>query len=184
MSRYIFPTLLILISMAIYAFYISPLYLAVQRNAVRDTDVKVALVEADTAQTQLDEITKRFESFPPDANITLSQIIPENVDPIRLLIETTAFLERNGFPSNSVRVSLDSGSNTKGAPYQTYSISFSISASYDTFREFLHTLESSLVLRDMSSVSFSASAASSGGSTRPELAIHQYFINVRGYSLH
>ena len=186
MSRYLFPIFLVLISAGMYVLYIKPLYVDIQRNFAEEAEVNAALVQADSAQAQLDAIKKRYESFPPDANEKLTQLIPEKIDPIRLVIDVSTFLERNGFPSESVALLPGSGGNSEDAPYQVYTTTFTVSASYDTFREFLHALESSLALRDASTVTFDirANSASSVGSTKPELAIHDYHVEVRSYSLH
>lgn len=192
MTRYIFPIFILLVAIATYGLYIQPLYGEIGRSLAKEVEVKAALVEADTAQAKLDEITRRYESFPKDAEKRLSQILPESVDPIRLLIDTTAFLERNGFSAKSLKVSESTGKIggvTPVAPYKTHIITFTLSASYDTFREFLRELEASLALRDTVEVSFVAlpsSYAGSGASVpgRPELAINDYTVRVVGYSLH
>lgn len=185
MRRLLYPTLLLVLATAVYLLYTKPLYRELEEQFAKEAEVKAALLEADKAQAKLDEIKARYESFPPDADSRLNQLLPVTIDPIRLLIDSTAFLERNGFSAESLNVSGggEGGEKTDG-PFRTHSVSFSISASYDTFREFLHTLESSLVLRDTSTVSFTASpGTSSTPSARPELAIHTYNLQIVGYSL-
>lgn len=187
MRHYILPVFIVLLAIVTYKFYIQPLYGDIGRARAKEAEVKSALVETDTAQAKLEEIKKRYESFPPDADERLSQILPEKIDPIRLLIDTTAFLERNGFPAKSIGVSDTRGTEggTSRAAYQTHTITFSLSGSYDTFREFLHALEASLALRDLVEVSFTTARASSGANDRgrPETAIHEYNIRVTSYSL-
>ncbi|MEK7118081.1 MAG: hypothetical protein AAB869_00540 [Patescibacteria group bacterium] len=192
MTRYIFPIFILIIAIATYELYIQPLYGEIGRSLAKEVEVRAALVEVDTAQAKLDEITRRYESFPKDANERLSQIIPESVDPIRLLIDTTAFIERNGFSAKSLKVSENTGKiggATPVAPYQTHVITFTLSASYDTFREFLRELEASLALRDVVDVSFVVVPSSSAGGEasvgeRPELLIHDYTVRIVSYSLH
>lgn len=186
MTRYLFPIFLIITSVAMYGLYIKPLYVDIQRNFAKKADVNAALVQADSAQEQLNAIKARYESFPSDADFKLSQLIPETIDPIRLVIDVSTFLERNGFPAQSVALLPGSGGNTDDAPYQAHTVTFTIAASYDTFREFLHTLESSLALRDASTVTFdvAANSATSIRSTKPELVIHDYHVEIRSYSLH
>jgi hypothetical protein len=188
MTRYIFPIFVVLLAIAMYELYIQPLQRDIGRAYAKEAEVQVALKEADTAQATLDEIAKKYESFPSDAEARLAEIIPEKIDPIRLLIDTTAFLEHNGFSAKSLAVSGDSsggGEDTPQGSYQTHHIAFTLSASYDTFREFLHVLESSLALRDAANVSFSTAPvganANEGG--RPESIIHTYSIQITSYSL-
>ncbi|MDO8521648.1 MAG: hypothetical protein Q7S52_06045 [bacterium] len=184
MNRFLYPTLLILLAMALYLLYTKPLYIELHGQLAKEAEVKAALVEADKAQEQLDEIRKRYESFPSDANERLNQLLPERIDPIRLLIDSTAFLERNGFSAESLVITTDDGTDNDVAPYRTHTISFPISASYDTFREFLRLLEQSLVLRDTSSVSFTTAVETTGARVaRPELLIHNYNLQIIGYSL-
>lgn len=187
-NRYIFPIFIVLLAIATYQFYIRPLNEEIKAALLKEADVKAALVETDTAQATLDEIAKRYESFPSDAVDRLSEIIPEKVDPIRFLIDTTAFLERKGFPAKSLVVDPVGGESGEGvpvAPYQKHFVTFTISASYDTFREFLHALETSLMFRDPVNVSFTSSpavGANEGGN--PEFAIHDYVVRITSYSLH
>jgi len=185
MTRYLAPTLLLLLAVAINGFYIQPLYGDILSVRVKEAEVKKALTEAETAQAKLDEITKRYENFPLDADKKLAEIFPEQIDPIRLLIDTRAFLEENGFPAKVVTVSdgLGAGEGNSG-PYRTHAISFSLTASYDTFKGFLHALEGSLALRDLSTISFgSATNADASGSARADSTVHDYTIQVTSYSL-
>lgn len=184
MTRFILPALITLLAVLVYGFYAHPLYVEVQDQRMNEAELKAALVEADTARAQLDAIAKRYEGFPPDATEKLAEILPEKIDPIRLLIETTTFLERNGFPAKGLTISVDQKNTESNMPYRTHDITFSISASYDSFRQFLHILERSLALRDLSAISFtSAPVAASDTSVGPELAVHEYNIRVVGYSL-
>lgn len=185
MTRYFAPTLLLLLTVAINGFYIQPLYKDILATRVKEAEVNKALTEVETAQAKLDEITKRYENFPPDADAKLAQIFPEQIDPIRLLIDTTAFLEKNGFPAKNIAVSDGSGSGEGDSqPYRTHTISFSLTASYDTFKGFLRTLEKSLALRDTSTVSFgSAASADASGNAKPDSVIRDYAVQVTSYSL-
>lgn len=185
MTRYIFPVLLILLALAINSVSIQPLYAEILQVRAQSAEVKQALIETETARAKLNEITKRYESFPPDADEKLAEIFPEKIDPIRLLIDTKAFLERNGFPVKSLAVGETLGANSDDAPYRTHQITFSLSASYDSFRGFLHALEESLALRDLATISFTAApGAKEYANVRPELTIHDYTITLTSYSLH
>ncbi len=183
MKRFLYPTVLILLAMAVYILYTEPLYVKLKQQLAKETEVKAAIVEAEEAQTKLAEIKRRYESFPPDADAKLAQILPERIDPIKLLIDASTFLERNGYSAKSLSIEYDD-SKSGSSPIRKHKISFSISASYDMFREFLRALESSLVLRDTSVVSFTV-ADPSGRQivSRSEHAIHTYNILITGYSL-
>lgn len=186
MTRYLFPILIVICAIVTYELYIQPLYLEIGPALAREAEMEAALLEADAAQAKLDEIAERYESFPIDATERLAEIIPETIDPIRLLIDATAFLERNGFSAKSLTVVEGMGGTGDGssASYRTHTISFTLSASYDTFREFLHTLEASLAFRDTATVTFTtASSANARVGGKPELAIHDYNIQITSYSL-
>jgi len=182
MKRFLFPVLLIMLAIAVYILYTDSLYAELKYQLAKEVEVKAAVVEAEKAQVKLEEIKRRYESLPPDADEKLAQLLPETVDPIKLLIDASAFLERNGYSAKTVRVSYDDAAG--GGSYRKHKISFSISASYDMFREFLHELESSLMLRDTSRVSFTV-VDSLGRQvySRPEHVIHTYNVEIIGYSL-
>lgn len=181
MKRFLVPTILILLAMAVYILYTEPLYLELKRQLAKEEAVKAAIVEAEQAQEKLREVKQRYESFPPDADEKLSQLLPERIDPIKLLIDASEFLERNGYSAKSVTVDFDDA-EASTAPYRKHKINFSISASYDMFREFLHAMESSLVLRDAGAVTFTV-VNSQGVPARSTQAIHTYNVQVTGYSL-
>jgi hypothetical protein len=185
MTRYIAPILLLLLAVAINGFYIQPLYKDILAARAKEVEVNRALSEVETAQAKLDEITKRYESFPTDADAKLAQIFPEKIDPIRLLIDTTAFLEKNGFSAKGITVSDGFGASEGGGqPYRAHAISFTLTASYETFKGFLHVLEGSLALRDLSTLSFSSGASvDASGKIRPDSALHDYAVQVTSYSL-
>lgn len=182
MTKFIFPTLLIILGMLIYGMYTAPLREEIKKQLARETEVRAALADAEKAHEQLDAIAKRYENFPPDAERKLGQILPSHIDPIRLLIDTTEFLERNGFSSESVSIADTGGggSNKNTSSYREHRISFSVSATYDTFRKFLRTIESSMALRDTSTLSFTTGDPDNDS---PALAVHTYNIQVVGYSL-
>jgi hypothetical protein len=169
-----------------YEFSIQPLFGEIDTLLVKEEEIKAAIVQADAAEERLATLKRRYESLPPDADLRLSEIIPETVDPIRFLIDKKAFLDKTGFAVKALSVSANAVSSTESNPdgYQSHTATFTLSGTYDVFRNFLRTLESSLVLSDPTNISFTTAPTVGtivGG--KPELATHDYIIQVTGYSL-
>lgn len=179
MNRYIVPIFFLLVSVALYLSYISPTYIEIQKALVREHELSGYIADAKTAQVKIDALKAQYAAFPAGADQALHALLPDSIDPTRLVVDMDAVVSKLGLVMKSPNVALEAG--TDGSPLDVYRVSFSVSAPYAVFRDFLHNLEASLALRDMGTLSFKTS--DSGGSTGPN-AVHDYGLSISTYSLH
>lgn len=181
MIRYIIPVLFLLLSVALYLAHIDPTYVEIQKSLARERELVGYIADAKTAQSKIYDLKAQYSAFPAGADQALHVLIPDSVDPTRLIVDMDAVVGKLGLVMKSPSVSV--GGGEEGSPLNSYRVTFGVSAPYLVFREFLRGLESSLALRDMGSMSFTANGAGDSEFTGPN-AVHDYTINITTYSLH
>jgi Tfp pilus assembly protein PilO len=126
-----------------------------------------------------DQLVSRFNAFPQSNLSRLEKLIPDHVDNVRLILDLDAIAIKYGMRVRNVSISSDQTRVERGAlgsgdkPYESVILSFSVSGSYDTFRQFLTDLEHSLRLVDVVGLSF----------TSNEVGIYNYTLSVKTYWL-
>ena len=112
----------------------------------------------------------------------LEKMLPDNIDNVRLIIDTNAVAARHGLIVKNIKTSAsgsadnaNSASKINSAPvalvpageimpiigsYNTMILSFAVSSSYEAFKAFLTDLESSLRIMDISKITLSVSESS------------------------
>jgi hypothetical protein len=179
MIRYIAPVMFLLLSVALYLAYIDPMYVEVQKALVREQELVAYIADAKTAQSKIDDLKAQYTAFPPGADQALHVLIPDSIDPLRLVVDMDAVIGKLGLVMKGPGVIVEP---SEGSPLVKYRVNFSVSAPYSVFRSFLHDLESSLALRDMESIAFTVGGA--GGTEFTGVnAVHNYNLNITTYSL-
>lgn len=185
MNRYILPLLFILVSFGIYVTYIDKTYAEIQEQIKRQHELEAYLEQAANAQAELAEFASRVASFPAGAHESLVKMVPDEIDKVRFIVDVNALANQYGFKVKSPQVTEEAldGSDAK---YNRHTLTFGISAPYPIFRNFLSALESSLALRDLSSVSFSAvppTKQTAALISNPQFVVYDYRVAIISYSM-
>lgn len=184
MNRYIIPILLVIIASGLYIQYIDPTYTTILAVQSKLDDIEKYKIDAANAQEKIDTLERTTKTFPAGYEDRLRMMIPTTVDPTRLIIDVNEMAETQGLQLKSPQVS--SGTNAKKtSAFVKHTITFSVTAPYDTFRKFISTLEYTLALRDTASVSFTSSSESDNAFLRahPENVAYDYSFTITTYSL-
>jgi hypothetical protein len=181
LSRYIAPVMFLLLSVAIYLSYIDPTYVEAQKALARERVLVGYINDAKTAQSRIDDLKAQYAEFPAGSDRALHTLIPDSIDPTRLVVDMDAVIGKLGLVMKSPGVTIEKGADESSL--DKYYVNFSVSAPYSVFRNFLHDLEASLALRDMGSISFAAAGIGSNELTGVN-AVHTYNLTVTTYSLH
>lgn len=185
MIRYVAPVIFLLLSVAVYLAYIDPMYIETKKILAREQELIGYIADAETAQAKIDALKTQYAAFPPGSDRALHVLLPDSIDSTRLIVDMDAVISRFGLVMKSPGVIVEPfDAETNLVKHR---VSFSVTAPYPVFRNFLHDLESSLALRDMGSITFTT-----GGASREEgsavlhgpLAAHEYMLNITTYSLH
>lgn len=155
----IFAILLIAGAIVIFVFYTNPQYQNIKHLQTQQSDYTNALAEANTLLGQQKNLDDAYQQISSDSLDRLNKLLPGSIDNIRLIIDINSIANKRGMSIRGIQINKSGGSsNTLGpssSKYGTLSMSFSVTASYDTFISFLNDLQQSLRLIDITAISFS-----------------------------
>lgn len=185
--NFITPIILIIISIAAFFGYIDPTYRgenlgegkrSVQSLRLEDGEYQKALNDTQKIREQRDSLQDRSNSFDPEEIKKLEQLLPNNVDNIKLVMDMNHIASIHGLILKNIKLdtAVKADPSKLGAdnnPYGTVGLSFSVTASYDNFQNFLVDLEKSLRLVDIVDLSVSAN----------DTGLYEFAVGLRTYWL-
>jgi Tfp pilus assembly protein PilO len=185
MRQLFFPLFLLILAIGLFAAWTNPTYqatkvLQAQANAYDD-----ALGKSNELRALRDQLLSKRNTFSADDIQKLQEILPDNVDNIRLIIDINNIAARHGLSLKNVAL----GDVAKGAqtqnnltvgaatnPVGSVTLGFTVTASYDGFLSFLQDLEHSLRVVDVQKLGFTVN------DTKPDET--DYNLTIRTYWLH
>ncbi len=179
--KFIYPIAAVGIAIALFYLFISPTYDALNADRAR---VQTISELQDKSQTLIDLRDKRVleRGVVADEEEKLAKLLPDHVDNIRLQLDMSAiaaehFMSQRNFvvqaSNDTSNLNSASGIDTGNSGVESLTFSYSLSGTYDTFREYLKDLESSLRIVDIERLTISPG----------ENGIYDYDITVRTYWL-
>lgn len=181
MNRYILSIIFSLLTVAVAIFAIEPMWNEIQQKLVREQQLTKYLADAKTAQARIDQLKAEYDAFPESANEDLGVMLPDSINPTRLIIDIEAVVNKRGLVMKGPLVT--SAAKTNSSNVMAHTFSFSVEATYMTFRELLRDLEVSLALRDLGAIGFSTGGAGTQSIGNPQLFAHNYAVTFTTYSL-
>ncbi len=184
MTRIILPFVLIVAALGLFMMYTNPTYQAIKGLQAEQQQYTTALDQSSQVRAQRDQLLARRHTFSTDDIRKLERMLPDNVDNIRLIIDTNDIAAR--YHLQVTNVSLNTVSETAAgsigggaSAVGSVQISFSIAATYDDFLSFLRDLEHSLRLIDVESIKFNTQAATASKTGD----VNTYTLTIRTYWL-
>lgn len=159
--------------------YIDPEYQKVQELLAEQGQIDQALSRSRELQDVRDALLSRYNTFPTSEVGRLQKLIPDHVDNVRLILDLDSMATKYGMRVRDVKIESDSerkdsgGIGVSDSAYESVILSFTVSGSYTTFRQFLADLERSLRLVDVVGLSFTAT----------DNGIYDYTFNIKTYWL-
>ncbi len=162
--RAFLPIVLIIAAIGLFVVYINPTY---QNDQGLETQVAAYNNALDQSQqllaTRNQLLAKRNTFSTTDIN-NLEEILPDNVDNIRLIIDVNNIASLHSLSLQNVQLGSVAGANTTNAlaagsqsgPVGSVDVGFAITTSYANMLAFLQDLEHSLRLIDVEGLSFTA----------------------------
>lgn len=186
MTRFLLPLILVAASIGLFVLYTNPAYQG--QGGIKSLQAQVksyddALNKSQELKKVRDQLLSRYNTFAPDDKDKLNEILPDNVDNIRLVIDINNIAARHslavkslaiGDAQNSKAARSTSSVGASGDPVGSVDLGFAVSSDYDTFLAFLADLEHSLRLVDIEKISFTVS----------ETKVSDYSVSIRTYWLH
>lgn len=165
MIKYAIPFILIGTSIALFFFFINPLYQEIEGIRALSVSYNEALGNSKALEAERDKLTEKYNTFSQSDIEKLQKLLPDNIDNIRMILEMEKIASPYGMVIRDVKYDASETTTTTGrgvqagasrSPYGIWNFSFSTEGSYNNFISFLKDLESNLRIVDVSSIEFSA----------------------------
>lgn len=177
-------------AVGLYYFVISPLYSGVGMlwqpqqgiKSLRSLDAQYdeALSQAEELYAQAETLGNEYKSIDADLKTKMKVMVPDMVDPVKLLSEVTGIANQKGIALSDLRYAKDGGnsSQAKEVPESgsgSYTVSFSAATNYVKMKDLLESLETSLRLFTVTRVTLET--PTEGGSLNEfEIELKTYYI--------
>lgn len=176
--RNIIAIILIASSIGIFFGYIKPTYSSL--DVVKDEIViyNDTLEQADIITQKLAQDQEEIRGLDSASFEKLNKLLPESVDNVRLIIDISNIAANSGLSIRNINLETSEAPEgnvaSRGALYDSIDFSFNVSTTYSGFLNFLSSLERSLRLVDIVSISFTPPSAGS---------VYDFNVTVRTYWL-
>ena len=193
------PIILIMLSIGIFFFLIDPQYKKIQTLQAEVVENDKTLDVAKKLRSKREELREKFNMISEEEKEELEKLLPDTVDNVRLIIDINNVAEQFGIVIRDISIVTDEGTDSKSTPSRTQgssfegvieensigyvdpgkigviTFSFSVSAKYEVFLEFLKQLEESLRIVDIRNIVISRGSA--------EGSIYNYKVTMDTYWL-
>lgn len=161
--RAIIPIVLILISIGLFVVYINPTYANIKTLQTSEAQFDEALERSKDLISIRDQLLSRYNTFSSEDLSSLDRLLPDNIDNVRLVIDIDGIAAQYGISLK--KVSIDSGEEEAkrdgeivviddSKSFNSIDLSFTVSASYESFVNFISDVERSLRIVDLSKLQF------------------------------
>lgn len=178
MTRYLIPSLLGLIAVALFVTAIDPLYKEVGSVRIEVGNLNEALANSKQIVDVRDALLERFNAVSPELRDRIKKMIPDNVDNVRLILELDGIASRYGVAIKDIALT-DDVRRQAGALgpdeniYGTIGLRVTVTGTYESFLKFLRDVEESLRIVDISALSFRSTGRD----------FNQYDLDIKTYWL-
>ena len=188
MTRTIISIVLIGIAGSIFFFYTKPAYDSVQSLRSQVDAYNAALDKATELQKLKQDLLTRYNAFDATNLDRLQKLLPDHVDNVALILDLDSIAGRFGMGLENVDVSTPASSaagssaigaaGASGRQFDSVTLRFSTSGTYDNFLQFLRSLEQSLRIVDLVSLAITPEQSSD-----PTILSYHYDVTLRTYWL-
>ncbi|HVT74858.1 MAG TPA: type 4a pilus biogenesis protein PilO [Candidatus Paceibacterota bacterium] len=173
----IISIILIVASFGLFFGYIDPAYTKVQSLRIDKADYDKALSNSKELQAERDKLLEKFNQMDKSDLDKLTKLLPDHIDNIRLIIDIDNMARTYGMRIRNFKTDTGAKTDTIGkdvTPYGTLTLTFTTTAPYNTYLAFLHDLEKSLRVIDVTAAQFSANDTNQ---------LYDYNVTVKTYWL-
>lgn len=156
------PLLIIAASVGFVMMYTVPKYDDIEALKNEEAALDNTIRDAEKIDERISELKTQFDNFPRDIYNRLQVMLPGNVEPIDVVVEVNSIARNSAVAITAVSEREKQATDQANffynpSPVETISTSYSMSADYSNFLEFMRNIELGLRLTDISSVDFSIS---------------------------
>ena len=187
MGKHITPIILIILAIGIFFTVTKTKLDGLKSIRSVNAQYQSAIKNARQLVEVRDKVLEAYNKITDDDRDRLAKMLPNNVDNVRLIIDIDDIASRHGFTLRNVKTSAATDTTKPGAQgsapvqvpagsvnqYNTVTLSFNVTSTYEKFIDFLRDLEQSLRIIDISKISLSAS----------DNGVYDYGVEIKTYWL-
>jgi Tfp pilus assembly protein PilO len=162
-SSLFFPILSLGAAVALFFVYLQPTYGKIGMAREEVMRLQSTLDSAREVEAARDRLVSKYNAIPPADLDRLKKILPDHIDTVHLILEVDKIASTYGMKLGGIAITeqgaesssptLPEGDIGAVAP-GVVTFSFEVTSSYETFLQFLHDLEHSLRILDITALSF------------------------------
>jgi Tfp pilus assembly protein PilO len=163
MNSLITPIVLIVLSVGLFFTFTDTQYAKVKELKASNAEYDRAIASANELIAARDKVLAEYNAIPKQNLEKVQKLVPNNVDSVRLIIDVNGITSKYGVSVKNVKIDTLKKNNKDqvvaiddGKPYNSATLSFSVTTKYETFIQIMKDIESSLRILDMESVKFQA----------------------------
>ncbi len=156
--------IIFLASIGIFFGYVDPTYQGDKTLSAQLGQYENALSNSKDLLAERDKLIAKQNTFSQSDLSKLQTLLPDSVDSVSLIIELDSIASQFGMRIRNFSATPGDQSGTLGvntSPLGTLTLTFTTTASFETFVAFLKAIENDLRLIDVSSVTFSSASNNS-----------------------
>lgn len=172
------PIFLILLSAGIFVFYINPEYQSIKVVQADIANYQKAFSKSNEVLRKRSELQDKYKKFANSDLDAIQKLLPDHVDNVQLILDINGLAREKNMLISKIKIEEDKSSSAKqigpdGKLYSSILVSFKTKAEYSRFISFIKSLEQSLRLVDITSLSFKVDPKN----------ITEYSVTIRTYWL-
>lgn len=160
----IFSIIVIVVSLGLFIFFVKPQYTEVKEMEQQSTELEGVLKNARKLQQLRDELLEKQQNITASDISRLEKLIPENSDNVKLVLEFQNIAEQYGLEIQTASSSKNDDEEGVGQTfdvetkdYGIITIDFTLEGGYQSFVDFLRSIEENLRISDIKNLSITAS---------------------------
>ena len=162
--RLFVPLILVAIAAGLFFIYTDPTYQSIKALRAQEIEYDQALTKSKELLAIRNSLISKRNTFSPDYVNKVARVLPDNVDNIRLILDTETIAQRYNLHVQNIGIKTAQASKEErsqlavgdtGDPVGSVQLSFSVPAKYDDFVRFIKDLERSVRIVDIQQISFS-----------------------------
>lgn len=192
MFKALTPVIAILVAVGLFFTYVQPTFDEIRAVQDETHDYDEAISKAEQLRDRINELNRQKNSISLTNLERLEAFLPDRVDEVELLIAIDALADTHNLAFGDIivggesaeaaaesarnRTDEDDMPDNDGSPgdqYEQLDIGFTVTGTYEDFREFLKEVERSLVLMEVTEIAF----------TESEGDLIEFMLDIRVFSL-
>jgi len=178
--KYIIPTLLLIVSFITGYYWVYPSWIDTQNLLAERNAYDEAIKQVKAFKERKNILTQRLDGIPDRDKQRMRAIMPQDADPIRLVMNINEYAKRRNIDTWDFAVQGDENGENRNEeegsaiPYESTRITFSFSGTYNQMVSFIEGLQQQSRIFDITHLSFEAD---------DEDTVYDYQLELYTYSL-